>query len=311
MKVVAIAGGVGGAKMVDGFAQLLAGNDVTVIVNTADDFEHLGLWICPDLDTVCYTLANLANPETGWGREGETWNALNSISLLGGPDWFRLGDADLGLHLERTRRLKNGARLSEVTRYFCSVLGVSTVVLPMSDQKVSTIVHTEEGNLHFQEYFVHRNCQPSVSGFEFEGIHDAKPTQGVIQMLKEANLIVICPSNPWVSIDPVLAVDGIRKTLQDRMCVIAVTPIIAGQAIKGPAAKMYTELGISASAVSVARHYSDFIDGFVLDKTDATLLAEIEKMGVKVLISDTIMKNRKDRSRLGKEVLEFGLNILP
>src|SRR5512142_2552416 len=204
--IVAFAGGVGGAKLADGLARCLPPENLTVIVNTGDDFEHWGLKICPDLDTVCYTLAGLANPETGWGRVQETWNAIENAVKLGGPDWFNLGDRDLGTHLERTRRLQEGQRLSQITKEFCKAWGVEHTVLPMSDQPVKTIVETEAGDLAFQEYFVHRRCEPRVKGFRFEGVEEAEPAPGAREALQAADAILICPSNPWVSIDPILHV---------------------------------------------------------------------------------------------------------
>jgi LPPG:FO 2-phospho-L-lactate transferase len=302
MKIVAIAGGVGGAKLVDGLAQLLIPGDLTIIVNTADDFEHLGLYICPDVDTVCYTLAGLANPETGWGRLGETFQALENIRNLGGPDWFHLGDKDLATHLERTRRLQSGQLLSQVTRNFCQAWGVRHTVLPMSDQLVRTMVATDDfGELAFQEYFVHLNCKPKVNGFRFEGVDAARPAPGVLEAMQNAEAIVFCPSNPWVSIDPILAIKGLRPAIALKT-VVAVSPIIGGQTIKGPAAKMFTELGIQPSAVAVARHYGDLLSGYVLDIIDADLASEIT---IPCYITQTLMKNRDDRRHLAQDVLNF------
>src|SRR5215208_6909627 len=236
LKIVALAGGVGGAKFAHGLAQILPPEDLTVIVNTGDDFELYGLYICPDLDTVCYTLAGLANPETGWGRVNETWNVIENASKLGGPDWFRLGDQDLGTHLERARRLREGQTLSQITKDFCKAWRVQQAILPMSDQSVRTIVETEAGDLAFQEYFVHRHCEPRVRGFRFEGVEAAEPAPGAREAIKSADAVIICPSNPWVSIDPILQV--IKRIEKP---VVAISPIINGQAVKGPAAKMYGE----------------------------------------------------------------------
>jgi LPPG:FO 2-phospho-L-lactate transferase len=230
MRVLALAGGVGGAKLADGLAQALLPEELTIVVNTGDDFKHLGLYICPDLDTVCYTLAGIANPATGWGRANETWKALESVGALGGPTWFRIGDRDLGLHLERTRRLEAGEQLSQI--------------------------------LPFQEYFVHRQCHPRVSGFRFADVKQAHPAPGVLAAMREADLVVICPSNPWVSVDPILSIPGVRPTI-DGQLVVAVSPIVGGQAIKGPAAKMYAELGIEPSALAVARHYGELLEAFM------------------------------------------------
>ena len=302
MKIVALAGGVGGAKLVDGLAQLLPPGDLTVIVNTGDDFEHLGLAICPDLDTVCYTLAGLANPETGWGRRAETFNALENIQTLEGPDWFRIGDKDLATHLERTRRLREGQSLSQITRHFCRAWGVHHLVLPMSDQPVHTMVNTlESGELPFQEYFVHQKCAPQVRGFRFAGIDSAQPAPGVLKEIESAGAVVFCPSNPWVSIDPILALPGLRSVLAAKT-VLAVSPIIAGQTVKGPAAKMYTELGIQPSALAVANHYADLLSAFVLDIVDQSMEQEFT---IPIKITQTLMKTRADRLHLAQDVLHL------
>jgi LPPG:FO 2-phospho-L-lactate transferase len=306
VKIVALAGGVGGAKFAHGLAQVLPPEDLTVIVNTGDDFEHYGLYICPDLDTVCYTLAGMANPETGWGRVNETWNVIENASKLGGPSWFRLGDQDLGTHLERTRRLKEGQTLSQVTRDFCKVWGVEHKVLPMSDQPVRTIVETEEGDLAFQEYFVHRHCEPRVTGFRFEGVDKAEPAPGAREAIHFADAVIICPSNPWVSIDPILRVISPRPTGEGLgVRAIAISPIIGGQTVKGPAAKMYRELGIEPSALAVARHYCDLIDGFVLDTLDRQLEGEIKGLNMRILVTNTLMKSHDDRKQLADRVLDF------
>jgi len=308
MKIVALAGGVGGAKLADGLAQVLPAADLIVIVNTGDDFEHFGLTICPDLDTVCYTLAGLANPETGWGRVGESWNALKSVELLGGPTWFWLGDRDLGTHLERTRRLQAGDALGAITADFCRAWGVRVRVLPMSDQAVRTIVDTDEGELPFQQYFVERACEPRVRGFRFDGVEQAKPAPGVLYAIKECDLVIICPSNPWVSVAPILSVPGIRSALENKI-IVAVSPIIGGQAVKGPAAKMFTELGIEPSALAVAKHYGNLLRGFVFDRVDEVQKPDIAGLGIMPLAIDTLMKDRAARARLAKEVLEFGQSL--
>jgi LPPG:FO 2-phospho-L-lactate transferase len=271
-----------------------------VVVNTGDDFEHLGLYISPDLDTVCYTLAGLANPETGWGRVNETWQTITNIEKLGGPGWFHLGDQDIATHLERTRRLKDGQALSQITREFCKAWGVRHLVLPMSDQPVRTIVETDEGDLPFQEYFVHRACQPRVRGFRFEGVETARPADGVKQAIQSAEAVIICPSNPWVSIDPILRV--LSPILSDKLPVVAVSPIIGGKTVKGPAAKMYAELGIEPSAPAVAKHYQDLLRGFVLDSQDAHLA---DSLPVRSLITNTLMRTDEDRARLAQDVLHF------
>jgi LPPG:FO 2-phospho-L-lactate transferase len=305
-RIVAFAGGVGGAKLAYGLARNLAPGELTVIVNTGDDFEHYGLSICPDLDTVCYTLAGLANPETGWGRLGETWNAIGNASKLGGPGWFNLGDQDLGTHLERTRRLKEGQGLSEIIRDFCRAWGIEHTILPMSDSPVRTIVETNEGDLAFQEYFVHRRCEPRVKGFRFEGLQGAKPAPGVLESIRSADAIVICPSNPWVSIDPILKIlPPLPSLTKAGSKIVAVSPIIRGQTVKGPAAKMYRELGIEPSALAVANHYRGLATGFVLDAIDKQLQGEIKGLSMQVLVTNTLMTSHDDRSRLAQEVLGF------
>lgn len=309
MKIVALAGGVGGAKLVDGLARALPGDDLTVIVNTGDDFEHLGLHISPDLDTVSYTLAGLANPDTGWGRARESWRVLSNLERLGGPVWFQLGDQDLATHLERTRLLTTGQPLSEVTARFCLAWGIKACVLPMSDQPVQTIVQTDQGELAFQEYFVHRQCEPTVTGFEFRGASAASPAPGVLESIEAADAVVVCPSNPWVSIGPILAVPGIKEAVKRRASV-AISPIIAGATVRGPAAKMYAEMGIKPSAAAVANHYRDLIRGFVLDERDSKLQGEVSRYMMRVLVTQTLMKNIQDRRRLAEQVLEFiGANL--
>ena len=307
MKIVALAGGVGGAKLADGLAQLLPPKDLTIIVNTGDDFEHLGLSISPDLDTVCYTLAGLANPETGWGRSGDTYHLMKSLAVLGGETWFRLGDQDLATHLERTRRLRAGEPLSHITRAFCHAWGVRHTVLPMSDDPIRTMVDTlEYGELPFQEYFVHQRCEPIVKGFRFAGIESARPALGALETVEIADAIVICPSNPWVSIDPILAVLKLRSSVVHRpSSIIAVSPIIGGKTVKGPAAKMYAELGVPPSALAVAGHYRGLLTGFVLDYKDTGLEADIQKSGIKSLATNTFMKSQNDRRRLAEDVLNF------
>ena len=306
IKIVAFAGGVGGAKLADGLAQCLPPENLTIIVNTGDDFEHWGLKICPDLDTVCYTLAGLANPETGWGRINETFTALENISRLGGADWFRIGDQDLATHIERTRRLRQGQPLSQITRDFCRAWGIAPTVLPMTDDPVATMVDTvEQGELAFQEYFVHQRCAPQVRGFRFAGASNAQPAPGVLDAIRQADAIVFCPSNPWVSIDPILALTPTPLPKGDGQKIVAVSPIIGGQAIKGPAAKMFAELGVEPSALAVAKHYGELLSGFVLDTVDAALTEEIQKLGIRPLVVNTIMKTVLERKKLAQDVLNF------
>jgi LPPG:FO 2-phospho-L-lactate transferase len=304
MNVVALAGGVGGAKLAHGLAQVAAPDELTVIVNTGDDFEHLGLRISPDLDTVTYTLAGLANAEAGWGLAGESWNFLAALERLGGEAWFRLGDRDLATHLERTRRLRADETLTQVTRYFCERLAVGPRVLPMTDDPVRTQVETAAGRLAFQEYFVHQRCEPVVTGFVFAGLEQARPTEAVLRALGAAGQIVICPSNPFVSVDPILNLAGVREQLAAKP-VVAVSPIVGGQALKGPAGKMFAELGLEVTPVSVARHYGQLLRGFVLDAVDAALAPQVEALGLRTLVTDTIMKSEADRARLAAETLRF------
>lgn len=299
-RIVALAGGVGGAKLAHGLAQILPPEDLTVIINTGDDFEHLGLYICPDLDTVCYTLAGLANPETGWGRVDETWNVISNVEKLGGPSWFRLGDQDFATHLERTRQLKEGRLLSQITKDFCKAWGVKHAVLPMSDSPVRTMVDTDEGELAFQEYFVHRRCEPKVKGFRFDGVEAAEPAVGVKEALESADAVVICPSNPWVSVDPILKV--IKEITKP---VVAVSPIIGGKTVKGPAAKMYAELGIEPSALAVANHYRNILTGFVLDNADSSMERGVQELNIKTMVTDTLMNHLTVRARLAQDVLHF------
>jgi LPPG:FO 2-phospho-L-lactate transferase len=306
MKIVALAGGVGGAKLVDGLAQILPAEDLTVIVNTGDDFHHWGLKICPDLDTVCYTVAGLANLETGWGRNNETWNVISEISELNGVDWFKIGDRDLATHIERTQRLAIGQRLSEIVHDFCRSWGIRIAILPMTDDPVATIVITvENGELVFQEYFVHQHCDPIVKGFKFAGVEFSQPADGVLEAIVEADAVVFCPSNPWVSLDPILAVPGILPAIKSRKIVAGVSPIVGGAAIKGPAAKMFSELNIDPSPLAVAQHYKETISHFIFDLIDHDLDQSISGLGMKCKAVNTVMKTREDRRQLAVDVLNF------
>ena len=305
--IVALAGGVGGAKLADGLAYRL-GHDLSIIVNTGDDFEHLGLHISPDLDTVMYTLAGIANSETGWGVADESWSFLKQVVHLGGPGWFRLGDRDLATHVLRTERLRRGERLTSITDDFCRQLGIAAQILPMSDEPIRTIVETAEGPLPFQEYFVARRCAVPVWGFRFEGSAQAQMTSEVRERLGGADLeaIIICPSNPYISVDPILRVPDLRQLIEARpVPVVAVSPIIGNAAVKGPAAKMMRELGFEVSSRSVAAHYRDLVDGIVIDVTDAALKPAIEALGMKVCVVPTLMRSADDRRALGDVCIEF------
>lgn len=302
-RILAITGGVGGAKLALGLARVLGPDEVAFVVNTGDDFEHLGLEICPDLDTLTYTLAGLANPDTGWGRQDETWNFLEAMQTLGGETWFQLGDKDLALHVTRTRLLTRGARRTDVAATIGQALGVRHAMLPMSDDPVRTTVLTTDGALSFQHYFVRDRCAPAVTGFEFRGADAARPSPEVLDWLAAADGVVICPSNPFVSVDPMLSMPGMRQALIDAPApVVAVSPIVGGAAIKGPAAKMMRELDLPASADQVAAHYDGLLDGFVLDRRDADLQARI---GVPAVAAQTVMLTLRDRIDLAQTVLDF------
>lgn len=311
---VALSGGVGGAKLALGLSRVLPGDALTVVCNTADDFDHLGLRISPDLDTVMYTLAGISNRVTGWGQAHETWSFLEALSHLGGETWFRLGDRDLATHVERTQRLRAGETLTEVTAALCRALGIAARVLPMSDDPVRTVVLTEDGELSFQHYFVRDACAPTVSGFRFDGIDTARPEAAFLAALEDlaTGAIVVCPSNPFVSVDPVLALDGVEGALRRAAApVVAVSPIVGGAAIKGPAAKMMAELGMPVTALGVARHYQerDLLDGFVIDDADAGQAAKIEDLGLSTLVTGTVMETLADRERLAAETLDFARGL--
>lgn len=303
--VLALAGGVGGAKLADGLAALL-GDRLGIIVNTGDDFEHMGLSISPDLDTVMYTLAGIANPETGWGIAGESWAFLDQVGRLGGPLWFRLGDRDLATHVLRSERLRRGERLSAITADLCRRLGIAARVMPMSDAPVRTVVETVEGPLPFQEYFVRRRCEVAVTGFAFAAAAEAQPTAEIAAALAAADLaaIVICPSNPFVSVDPILAVSGLKPALRRRgVPIVAVSPIIGGAAVKGPAAKMMRELRLDPSALTVAEHYAGFIDAMLIDEADAPLAPRLEARALAVRVAPTLMKTQDDRRAVAQHAL--------
>jgi LPPG:FO 2-phospho-L-lactate transferase len=301
--VVALCGGVGGSKLALGLSRIVAGGDLIVVANTGDDFTHLGLAVSPDLDTVMYTLAGLADPARGWGRRAETWTFMTALGALGGETWFQLGDGDLATHVERTRRLAAGEPLSVITADFCRRLGIAACVLPMSDDPVRTRLRTGEGWLDFQDYFVRRRCAPVVTQLAYDGAAAARPNPDVLAALHDPRLraVVICPSNPFISIAPILAVPGLREAITRCAApVVAVSPIIGGHAVKGPTAKMMAELGLDASASAVARLYTDVIDAYVLDHIDA---AEVPALGIPVTMAHTLMATLEDRERLAAHVL--------
>lgn len=306
MKVVALAGGVGGAKLANGLSKILHPDDFTVIVNTGDDFLHCGLYVSPDLDTVTYTLAGINNLATGWGRINETWNVHSERETSGFPAWFKLGDKDLALHLERTRLIQEGFSLTYITQHICQSFGISCNILPMTNSSVKTIVDTiEMGKLSFQEYFVKHNFQPRVKSIEFEGIESAALSEEIRIAVSSCDLVVICPSNPFVSIQPILSIPGMDQLLHSKP-VVAISPIIGGNVVKGPAAKMFNEMGMISSSSNVARFYRGLISGFVLDKNDQSDKKEIDQWGIISLVTDTLMLNLESQIRLAKETIEFG-----
>jgi LPPG:FO 2-phospho-L-lactate transferase len=305
---LAITGGIGGAKLALGLSCLLDGPELSFAVNTADDFEHLGLHVAPDIDTLIYTLAGENNPETGWGRRDESWNFMQALGELGGETWFALGDRDLAVNLERSQRLRAGQTLSQVTAAFATAFGIAHAVLPMTDDPVSTRVLTRDGELDFQHYFVRDRCAPVVKGFRFAGVENARLNPAIAACLESPELagVVLCPSNPFVSVDPILALPGMREGLRAcRAPVIAVSPVVGGAAIKGPTVKMMAELSLPTSAAWVAGHYQAFLDGFVLDSADEKLAPEIESMGIHVSATNTVMVSLEDRMAVARHCLQM------
>ena len=311
MKVLALAGGVGGAKLAAGLQAVLGARELAVAVNTADDFDLWGLRICPDLDTVMYTLAGISNPETGWGLAGESFAALEMLARYGEDAWFRLGDRDLATHVLRTARLRLGESLTRVTVDLSSALGVESAILPMCDERVATVLETPEGPLEFQEYFVRRGQRDEVLGVELLGIEGARATNAVLGALDAVDLVVFCPSNPVVSTGPILAVPGMRKAIEASGAPkVAVSPIVGGRALKGPADKMLASLGHEVSAAGVARMYEGLVDGMVIDTVDEEDRRGIEALGMRVLETRAIMRDAPDRARLAREVIEFGAGLV-
>lgn len=303
--IVSLSGGVGGAKLSLGLLRVLPPDSLTVIVNTADDFTHLGLRIAPDIDTTVYTLANLVNPLTGWGRRDETWTFMAATAALGGETWFRLGDGDLAMHVERTRRLASGEPLSRITADIAQRLKIPANIIPMTDDVVATLVGTASGELAFQDYFVRQQCAPCVTALRFNGAESARAVPQAIAALQNPALaaVVICPSNPYLSIDPILAISALKASLRHcRAPVVAVSPLIGGKAVKGPTAKIMAELDLSVSALEIARHYAGVIDGLVVDVGDRHLAEQFE---LPVLLTETLMTSLADRERLALEVLRF------
>jgi LPPG:FO 2-phospho-L-lactate transferase len=302
--VVALSGGIGGAKLALGLSRVVKPEDLIVVANVGDDFEHLGLHVSPDADTLMYTLAGLDNTKLGWGRRDETWSFMETLTSLGGEDWFRLGDRDLAVHIERTRRLGQGETLSAITADFCRRLGVGPRVLPATDDRLRTRLRTDEGWLDFQDYFVRLQCRPLVRELAFEGAANARPHLDLLAALRDERLraVVICPSNPFISVEPILAVPGMREALAACAApVVGVSPIIGGRAVKGPTAKMMTELGMSPSAAAVAKRYDGLLDGYVMDAGDAEEAAHVKP---KVTLARTLMTNLAEKEQLARVVLE-------
>ncbi len=304
--VLALSGGIGGAKLALGLYHVLEPWQLAVAVNTGDDFSHIGLHIAPDVDTVMYTLAGQSNPERGWGRAGETWNFMDQFGQLGGDTWFNLGDGDLAVHLRRQQLLDAGIPLSQITARFCGAKGIHAHIWPASDEPVRTIIHTaDERELPFQVYFVEEKCKPQSRGFSYTGADSARPNQGLVDALADPSLraVIICPSNPFVSIDPILAIPGNHEALRAcRVPIVAVSPIVGGSAVKGPLAKMLGELGLPVSSCSILNHYQDFLSGIVIDEIDAELAAS---MDMPTLVAPTVMGDLDDKTKLARAVLDF------
>lgn len=311
-RVLALTGGVGGAKLARGLAGVLKGRQLTIAANTADDFDYWGLRICPDLDSVMYALADLNDDVRGWGLKDETWRTLIAMRRLGGDEWFQIGDQDAATHILRTQMLAAGSSLAEVTEKLCCGLGIAQTLLPMTESKVATKVKTDHGYLEFQEYFVRDKCEPEVRGVVFAGIESAQMHPALVDLLGADDLaaIIICPSNPFVSVDPILSLPGCRELLiAAKAPVIAVSPIIDGRAVKGPAAKMMRELDMPATAAAVAQYYGELLDGYVLDELDADSADEVAAMGLAVCIAPTIMSDVASKVSLAEIVLDFAAGI--
>jgi LPPG:FO 2-phospho-L-lactate transferase len=306
--ILALAGGVGGAKLADGLSRVLHAEELAVVVNTGDDFEHLGFHISPDVDTVVYTLAGIANPTTGWGVAGESWSFMDALGRLGGETWFRLGDRDLATHVARTRLLSQGETLSEATRRICAALGVGAAVTPASDDPLRTFVSTDEGELEFQHYFVRRQCAPRVVGLAYRRAETARPAPLFGEPWTQLAITgaIVCPSNPYLSVAPILAMSAARAWIERRAFpVVAVAPIVGGRALKGPAAKIMAELGEEPSALGVARFYAGLVDVFVIDRADAALAGAIRALGMEPVAMDIVMGDLADRERLARDILSL------
>ncbi len=309
---LALSGGIGGAKLALGLEYIFNSTNLMIAGNTGDDFEHFGLNISPDLDTLMYTLSGKSDLERGWGLANETWSFMKAMKEIGGETWFQLGDRDLAIHVERTRRLKEGERLSLITSSFCRKFGVKSQIVPATDDPLKTLVKTPKGILCFQHYFVRDQCRPKILGLKFGGLENAQPCQALEEALESSLLetVVVCPSNPFLSIDPILAVKGVREKLKSSNArVIAVSPIVGGDAVKGPTANNMRDLGFTVSAYTVAKYYSDFIDGFMLDKGDENEISRIESLGMQVGLADTVMTDLQSKIKLAEDVLRFSKTL--
>jgi LPPG:FO 2-phospho-L-lactate transferase len=303
--ITALAGGVGAARFLTGLTRLVKEEDLKVIANTGDDIELFGLHISPDIDIVAYTLAGIVDEEKGWGIKGDTFQCLETLKKHGLDTWFTLGDRDLATHIYRTNRFKQGLTLTQITSEICESLGLKVKILPMSNDKIETKVTTSDGSMHFEEYFVKKKCKDEILGIEFVGVATAKPSPGVLDAIIDAELVVVCPSNPIVSIGTILAVEGIRDSLKrTKARVVGVSPIVAGSPIKGPADKMLRCLDVEVSAFGVACLYSDFLETYIIDIKDAGEKRRIENLGVNVKVANTVMKSIEDKVALAKAVLK-------
>jgi len=305
MQTVVLSGGVGAARFLAGLVQTMDESEITVISNTGDDSEFYGLYVCPDIDIVIYTLAGMVNPETGWGLEGDTFSALKELDVLGCETWFGLGDRDFATHIWRTARMRQGDTLSEITRLLASARGLGLQILPMSDERVRTMFDTQEGLLPFQDYMVKRRSQPKVAAIRFEGAKAASPARGVVESIESARRIILAPSNPYISIGSILAVPGIREALRRTPArVAAISPIVEGKAVKGPAAKLMQEFGVEVSPFGVAQLYKDFLDLMIIDEQDAAILGRIEDLGIKADTAQTMMHSPQAKKTLAQRALE-------
>jgi len=306
MDIAALAGGIGASKLLFGLHRVMDPRDLTVVVNTGDDITLHGLAISPDVDIVTYTLAGLVNPDTGWGFRDETFRALEQLAVYGHSQWFHLGDRDLATHLHRTEMLRGGASLSEAAESIRKALGVQAKILPMSDQPVPTMMETDQGRIHFQEYLVQRHAEPRLRSISFDGIEQARPAPEVLEAIERASCIVICPSNPLISIGPILAVPGVRDALRRRRAnVIAVCPIVGGKSLKGPSDRMMAQLGCDVSPIGVARMYQDVCGTMVIDSVDSNYGPGIESLGFELIIHPTVMRNAEDKDLLARRILKF------